>query len=267
VVGEELVDPCLCEVFDLPVLDIIEGLDQHVDVTKPLLIVRETMTDERPGGQLCPLLQRPRAGPSHAAAADDRGVLGDAGGDLRGQVSVLGSEVEPRSHSSRQLDLVTILAALTRRGVDDALSGAPLSGGDRFGSGCVDRRRRGKDTDLPAMRTVTASRPPQSPDIPKLTDFWAWQLLGEPAYERNPLRAHQPVHARTPFGEVHYLRWLELFETTVNELFAGPVAELAKGRARRMATAMRRLLDGESAIGDAAVEVRWAKESPRSTRP
>jgi hemoglobin len=103
--------------------------------------------------------------------------------------------------------------------------------------------------------------------IPKLTDFWAWQLLGEPAYERNPLRAHQPVHARTPFGEVHYQRWLELFETTVNELFAGPVAELAKGRARRMATAMRRLLDGESAIGDAAVEVLWAKENPRSTRP
>lgn len=25
--------------------------------------------------------------------------------------------------------------------------------------------------------------------IPKLIDFRAWQLLGEPAYERNPLRA------------------------------------------------------------------------------
>ena len=105
-----------------------------------------------------------------------------------------------------------------------------------------------------------------SAHIPKLTDFWAWQLLGERAYERNPLRAHEPVHARTPFREVHYQRWLELFETTVNELFAGPNAELAKGRARRMAAAMRRLLDGESAAGDAPLQIDWAKPSNRTFR-
>lgn len=32
------------------------------------------------------------------------------------------------------------------------------------------------------------------------TDFWAWQLLGERGYTGHPLRAHEPVHARTPFG-------------------------------------------------------------------
>ncbi len=32
--------------------------------------------------------------------------------------------------------------------------------------------------------------------IETLTDFWAWQLLGERGYETNPLRAHEPVHAR-----------------------------------------------------------------------
>ena len=36
--------------------------------------------------------------------------------------------------------------------------------------------------------------------IAKLIDFWAWQLLGDPGYEGNPLRAHEPVHARTPFA-------------------------------------------------------------------
>ena len=73
-----------------------------------------------------------------------------------------------------------------------------------------------------------AARVDWSVHIPKLTDFWAWQLLGEAVYERNPLRAHEPVHTRTPFGDEHYQRWLELFETSVDDSFAGPVAEMAK---------------------------------------
>ena len=80
--------------------------------------------------------------------------------------------------------------------------------------------------------------------LPKVADFWQWQLFGESDYEGKPLVAHQPVHARTPFATEHYERWLELFDTTVDERFRGPNAEFAKRRARRMAQAMRRLLDG-----------------------
>lgn len=90
--------------------------------------------------------------------------------------------------------------------------------------------------------------------IATLTDFWAWQLLGERGYDGNPLRAHEPVHRRTPFTGEHYERWLELFETTVNDSFAGPKAELAVQRARRMARALRRLLDGHSAPGSVPIE-------------
>jgi hemoglobin len=85
--------------------------------------------------------------------------------------------------------------------------------------------------------------------LPKLVDFWAWQLLGEPRYERNPLRAHERVHAHDPFHPALYERWLELFDATVDDDFGGPLADLAKRRARRMAQAMQRLLDGTSAPG------------------
>ena len=75
-----------------------------------------------------------------------------------------------------------------------------------------------------------------------LIDFWSLQLLGEPGYEGQPLRAHEPVHARTPLRRAHYDRWVELFCDTIDESFAGPRAEVAKGRGRKMATAMERLL-------------------------
>lgn len=94
--------------------------------------------------------------------------------------------------------------------------------------------------------------------IATLVDFWSWQLFGERGYVGNPLRAHAPAHQRTPFTDAHYGRWLELFESTVDALFTGPVAELAKGRARKMASAMQRLLAGVSAGGETPIAVTWA---------
>ena len=93
--------------------------------------------------------------------------------------------------------------------------------------------------------------------IETLVEFWSWQLFGVRGYEGNPLRAHEPVHARTPFTTEHYERWLELFVGTIDNLFTGPVAELAKARARKMATAMQRLLDGVSDVGDAPIDAMW----------
>ncbi|MFN8036802.1 MAG: group III truncated hemoglobin [Acidimicrobiia bacterium] len=95
--------------------------------------------------------------------------------------------------------------------------------------------------------------------IATLTDFWAWQLLGERGYEGNPLRAHEPLQAATPFGDAHYDRWLELFEETVDDSFAGPHADLAKQRANKMAGALRRLLDGVEGRGDEPGEVLRAR--------
>jgi truncated hemoglobin YjbI len=89
-----------------------------------------------------------------------------------------------------------------------------------------------------------------------VTDFWMEQLFGGPMSRRNPLRAHESVHARTPLGDEHFARWLDLFTETVDEHFAGPVAELAKARAAKTARALQRLLHGVSGPGAAPTEVR-----------
>jgi hemoglobin len=90
----------------------------------------------------------------------------------------------------------------------------------------------------------------------RVTSFWVEQLFGTRGYEGNPLRAHAPVHARTPFTDEHFDRWLELFTETVDEQFEGQVAEQAKERAAKMARALRRLLTGRTAPGDVGIEVR-----------
>jgi hemoglobin len=99
-----------------------------------------------------------------------------------------------------------------------------------------------------------------------VSDFWMWQLLGVRGYEGNPLVAHRPAHASTPFTDAHFARWLALFTETVDELFDGPTADLAKARATKMAHALQRLLRGESAPGTEPIEV-VATRRPRPWRP
>jgi hemoglobin len=94
--------------------------------------------------------------------------------------------------------------------------------------------------------------------VATLVDFWSWQLLGGSDYEGQPLRAHQSVNARTPLSHEHYERWIELFCDTVDASFRGPTAEVAKGRGRKMAAAMERLLAGVSASGTSPTELTFA---------
>jgi hemoglobin len=98
--------------------------------------------------------------------------------------------------------------------------------------------------------------------IATLVAFWSWQLLGERGYEGNPLRAHAPAHARTPFTPAHFDRWLELFVASVDEGGAGPVADAMKAKGHLIATAMRRQLDGRDGSGDASVNVAFGSAPP-----
>jgi hemoglobin len=94
--------------------------------------------------------------------------------------------------------------------------------------------------------------------IPKLVDFWAGRLLGLPGYKGNPVGAHQPVLDRCPFGAPELARWLELWEETVDELFCGEVADLAKQRARLAAGAIGTLASRHAGARDRVSAWRWA---------
>jgi hemoglobin len=85
--------------------------------------------------------------------------------------------------------------------------------------------------------------------LPIIADFWEMMLLGGesfPAkYGRSPMSAHIDLNEREQLRSEHFDRWLKLFGETVDRLFHGPVAELAKVRAAGIAETMRLRVSGE----------------------
>jgi hemoglobin len=63
--------------------------------------------------------------------------------------------------------------------------------------------------------------------LPKMVDFWAFVLLDESGYTTDVTKKH----LKMKIGKEHFNRWIELFKTTVNDLFVGPNAEKAIQRA------------------------------------
>jgi hemoglobin len=73
--------------------------------------------------------------------------------------------------------------------------------------------------------------------VPRITSFWETVLLGARSYSGGAFRPHLEINAKVPLRRGHFERWLWLWEQTVDELFAGPRAELAKEHAQRVALA------------------------------
>lgn len=80
--------------------------------------------------------------------------------------------------------------------------------------------------------------------IPMIANFWEKILLGNPVYSNNPLSFHQVLHAHSPLLPEHFAHWVVLFTTTVDRLFVGDTAELAKTRARAVASVIDQKLNG-----------------------
>lgn len=71
-----------------------------------------------------------------------------------------------------------------------------------------------------------------------LTDFWESQLLVKRTYHGNPIDVHQEVDTKMnhTITSEHFGLWLNLWFETLDELFTGEVAWLAKNRAQKMST-------------------------------
>lgn len=75
--------------------------------------------------------------------------------------------------------------------------------------------------------------------LTKMYGFWQTLLLDTPAYSGSPFLKH----AKLPIAKEHFDRWMELFNETVDEHFAGVKADEAKWRAARMSEMFQYKLD------------------------
>jgi hemoglobin len=83
--------------------------------------------------------------------------------------------------------------------------------------------------------------------LPVMCDFWETVLFRAGTYHGNALQVHRRLHERHPLSASHFGRWLMLWNTTVDEMYAGPVADRAKIQAARIAMSLLRRLTGNRA--------------------
>ncbi len=86
--------------------------------------------------------------------------------------------------------------------------------------------------------------------IPIMYEFFDNMLFYTGSYIGNPMELHKHVNRLFPLTEEHFNQWLFLFTTTVDELFAGSTANLAKQRAKSIAAVMRIKISGEQTSAD-----------------
>ena len=79
--------------------------------------------------------------------------------------------------------------------------------------------------------------------VPRIASFWETILLGAQTYRGGAFRPHAALHQKVPLRAGHFERWLTLWRETVDELFDGPRAELAKAHAERVAHAFHSRLE------------------------
>jgi hemoglobin len=83
--------------------------------------------------------------------------------------------------------------------------------------------------------------------LPVMCDFWETVLFRAGLYRRNALQVHVQLHRLASLEAEHFARWLTLWTGTVDNLFSGEKAELAKLQAERIGGSLLRRVHGADA--------------------
>ncbi|HRA60694.1 MAG TPA: group III truncated hemoglobin [Bacteroidia bacterium] len=75
--------------------------------------------------------------------------------------------------------------------------------------------------------------------LPVMYDFWESVVFHTGIYDGNPMEKHIDLNKKSPMKMEHFQRWMQLFNETVDELFAGAKADVIKQRAISIATVMQ----------------------------
>jgi hemoglobin len=75
--------------------------------------------------------------------------------------------------------------------------------------------------------------------FPVLVDFWDMVLFQHDTYRKNAIQPHMILNQKSPLTKLHFDTWLTYFKTTIDELFEGKNAFIAKERATSIATVMQ----------------------------
>lgn len=86
--------------------------------------------------------------------------------------------------------------------------------------------------------------------LPLMYDFFENMLFYTGTYTGNPMEIHKQVNDLFPLTPAHFDRWLQLFNSTVDELFEGEKAILVKQRVKSIAQVMQIKLAGETSNAD-----------------
>lgn len=75
--------------------------------------------------------------------------------------------------------------------------------------------------------------------LPVLVDFWDSILFQSDTYQKNAMQPHINIHQKSKLQPHHFQTWLSYFNETVDELFEGEKAFIAKEKAISIATVMK----------------------------
>lgn len=74
--------------------------------------------------------------------------------------------------------------------------------------------------------------------VPIICRFWESMLLGRASFKGNPMLTHIEINKKEKLTEAHFERWLNLWKQTIDNMYAGKVAENAKFRAETIGKLM-----------------------------